>query len=291
MVVIVESERQKPVPEQVENIEHTARIANQEDHDTTALQAIRRHPRILAWCIYAIWMLVLYSFDNQAGGSVLSIPAFRKDFGNAYDGGYVLPVAWQSAFSGAPVASACIGSLGIGYIADRIGRRLSFAVGLVFTYVGVSLEFIATTNPVFFAGKFLNGFAIGGFVTLSYTYIGEITPTVLRGIISCAAAIAFTLGPLIVALILNSVGSHDNRWAYRSVFVAQYGVAAIGTVLLPFMPESPWWLLSKGREAKAAQALRQLGYTADEIERRMSAITLTLEEVSSYRHVAKVNEY
>jgi len=29
----------------------------------------------------------------------------------------------------------------------------------------------------------------------------------------------------------------DNRWAYRAIFVAQYGVAAIGTVFLPFMPE------------------------------------------------------
>jgi SP family general alpha glucoside:H+ symporter-like MFS transporter len=29
----------------------------------------------------------------------------------------------------------------------------------------------------------------------------------------------------------------ENRWAYRSIFVAQYGVAAIGTIFLPFMPE------------------------------------------------------
>lgn len=44
-------------------------------------------------------------------------------------------------------------------------------------------------------------------------------------------------------------------------------------------PRSPWWLLSKGKEAKAANALRKLGYTPEDVEKRMAAIVLTLEEV------------
>jgi MFS transporter, SP family, general alpha glucoside:H+ symporter len=42
---------------------------------------------------------------------------------------------------------------------------------------------------------------------------------------------------------------------------------------------SPWWLLSKGKEAAAAKALKQLGYSTNDIEKRMAAIVLTLEEV------------
>lgn len=51
--------------------------------------------------------------------------------------------------------SACIGALGIGYIADRVGRQYAYTLALVFTYVGITLEFIATTNAMFFAGKFM----------------------------------------------------------------------------------------------------------------------------------------
>jgi MFS family permease len=87
---------------------------------------------------------------------------------------------------------ACIASLGIGYIADKIGRKWAYALGLVFSYIGITIEFVATTNPMFFAGKFVkyvlflarsgppliksshSGFAIGTFVTLSFTYIGEV---------------------------------------------------------------------------------------------------------------------
>lgn len=43
--------------------------------------------------------------DALTGGSVLSIPQFRQDFGYKFGNSYVLYVDWQSAFSGAPVAS------------------------------------------------------------------------------------------------------------------------------------------------------------------------------------------
>lgn len=79
--------------------------ANQDDHDTTAVQAARNNPMTVLWCSYAIWLLVLNSFENQAGGSALGIPQFRKDFGYKFGDEYVLSPSWQGAFSGGPVAS------------------------------------------------------------------------------------------------------------------------------------------------------------------------------------------
>ncbi|KAH9223011.1 putative maltose permease [Leptodontidium sp. 2 PMI_412] len=264
----------------LENVdEQAAHIANQDDHDITAIQALRKNPTTVLWCAYAIWILVLNSFENQAAGSALGIPQFRKDFGYAFGGDYVLPADWQGAFSGGPVASAVFGSFAAGWIADKIGRKLTYAICFLFSVIGITLEVVATNSPIFFGGKFVNGFAIGGFISVSFTYIGEIAPTALRGILSSAAAIAFTFGPFLVALIQKGEGSKTTRWAYRSIFVAQYGVLAIGVAGWPFMPESPWWLLSKGKEAKAANALRKLGYTPEDVEKRMAAIVLTLEEV------------
>lgn len=40
--------------------------------------------------------------------------------------------------------------------------------------VAVGIEFAATTNPVFFAGKFLNGFMVGTIGTVMISYIGEV---------------------------------------------------------------------------------------------------------------------
>jgi hypothetical protein len=86
-------------------VEELAHLANAEDHADAKLQAIRRNPWAFAWCLYAVWTVLLVSFENQASGNILGIPEFRKDFGSYYDGNWVLSAKWQSAFSGAPIAS------------------------------------------------------------------------------------------------------------------------------------------------------------------------------------------
>jgi SP family general alpha glucoside:H+ symporter-like MFS transporter len=99
-------EGSKPNAQYLEHVDEVAgHTANQDDHDITALQAAKKHPMTVVWCSYAIWILVLNSFENQAGGSVLGIPQFRKDFGSKFGDEYVLSAAWQGAFSGGPVAS------------------------------------------------------------------------------------------------------------------------------------------------------------------------------------------
>lgn len=88
-----------------ETEERLGHLANQEDHELRKWESFKRFPWACFWCIYAVWCVLLVSFENQASGNVLGIPEFRKDFGYYYDGNYVLSAAWQSAFSGAPIAS------------------------------------------------------------------------------------------------------------------------------------------------------------------------------------------
>ncbi|GKT49678.1 maltose permease MAL61 [Colletotrichum spaethianum] len=246
-----------------EHFEEVVHAATAEDHEETVLQAIKNQPWAFGWC----------------GGTVIGIPQFRKDFGSEFDGNYVLPAKWQSAYSGAPVASAVVGSIGAGYVADRIGRKWTYFISYIFILVGITLETISTTNEIFFAGKFIAGFPIGAFITVSMTYIGEIAPLALRGILTAAAAIAFTIGPFIVSLVVNETGTRNDRWAYRTIFVSQYGVSGLGAIMLFWMPESPWWLVNKGNMKKAAKSLSRLGYDAVQVEKRLSIIALTLAEV------------
>jgi hypothetical protein len=70
--------------------------------------------------------------------------------------------------------SAVFGSIAAGWIADKIGRKFSFAIAFIFSAVGITLEVVAVTSGVFFAGKFINGVAIGIFIATSFTYVGEV---------------------------------------------------------------------------------------------------------------------
>ncbi|RAR10487.1 general substrate transporter [Stemphylium lycopersici] len=263
---------------------HLGHLANQEEHEVGKLASFRKYPWACAWSIYMVWVVLLVSFENQAAGNVIGIPQFRKDFGHEYtaeDGtiSYVVDAEWQSAFQGAPVASAIVGALGCGQVADWLGRRLVVMICLAVTFAAVTMEFVATTNELFFGGKFLNGFVVGALASVTVTYIGEVAPLKLRGMLTCLTALAYTLGPLTVALIVNSTGIYTNRWAYRAVFCAQYGFAAVAAAFVWFMPESPWWLASKDRQADALKALNSLGRRGFEGEKKLSQIMTTLQEV------------
>src|ERR1700754_3164053 len=98
-------------------------LANEEDHQTSKLQCIKQNPYAFGWCLFAVWCTLLVSYENQAGGIVIGIPQFREDFGSYYQGNWVLPANWQSAFSGAPVAATAIGALTTGQVADWLGRK------------------------------------------------------------------------------------------------------------------------------------------------------------------------
>lgn len=73
-----------------------------------------------------------------------------------------------------------VGALGCGAVADWLGRRAVIIICLVISYAGITMEFVATTNELFFGGKFLNGFAIGALSSVTVSYIGEVSHDELR---------------------------------------------------------------------------------------------------------------
>jgi MFS transporter, SP family, general alpha glucoside:H+ symporter len=83
---------EKPVAELVEQTEEQqlGYLANQEDHELDKWASVKKYRWAFFWCVFAVWCILLVSFENQASGNVTGIPEFRKDFGHYYDGNWVL---------------------------------------------------------------------------------------------------------------------------------------------------------------------------------------------------------
>ncbi|KAH8890646.1 general substrate transporter [Thozetella sp. PMI_491] len=261
------------------NNEHLGHLANFEDHQLTKLEAAKKHPWQVVWCLYAAWIVILASFEGLAGGNVIGIPQFRKDFGKPFNGDYVLDGNWQSAINGGPNASVAIGSLITAYWADVFGRKWLLMFGCLIGYAGITLEITANTIAMFFAGKLINGFAIGLYLNLSVTLLGEFAPLALRGVMVSLSAVSYSIGPLLATIIMNFTSSKDDQWAYRAIFASQYGFLAIVTIFWFFLPESPWWLMTKNKEEQAQRSLRKLGVSEEEMPKRMAYIRLTLAKI------------
>ncbi|KAK5045093.1 hypothetical protein LTR84_010241 [Exophiala bonariae] len=243
--------------------------------------AVRKNPVAFSWSIYAIFVMVTSAYTNSISGSVLGIPQFRKDFGYQFGGHYVLPAAWQAAYYGATNAAGVVGAFLAANVADQWGRKITFTFLLAFKFLSITLEFVATTNQVYFGGILLSGFCAGGFGTLCMTYIGEIAPQRLRGVLTAAAPISMTLGSLTASLIINFTGDQKTHWAYRTAFASEYSFAGFTALFLPFIPESPWWSTDRRNDGEALESLAKLGYDPSSAEVHLSLIKRTLAKTKN----------
>jgi hypothetical protein len=160
-----------------ENVAKDLRLsANYQEHQLGRLETIRKQPKLVGWCLFAIYCCLLVSFENQAAGNVLSIPRFRQDFGHNYDGSYVLYTGWQSAFYGGPLAATIISTMTASAFSDKFGRKYLMIAAILCSFAAIALEFVSVTNQIFFGGKIINGFATGIIWTIGMAYVGEVSP-------------------------------------------------------------------------------------------------------------------
>lgn len=118
------------------------RAVQQQEHNRTYWQTLRKDPRLLFWIGVMLWTLGVRGFESQASGSVLSIPEFKKRFGHLQDGQYFIDTKWQSALSGGGNAFAIVGAWAGSYFADMVGIKpvvckqpLSFSPDLTSHYM------------------------------------------------------------------------------------------------------------------------------------------------------------
>jgi multidrug resistance protein len=122
----------------------------------------------------------------------------------------------------------------LGRLSDRVGRRPVLIVSLAGTALGFLIMGWATSLPLLFAARIIDG-ATGGNISTAQAYIADISTPENRsrsmGIIGAAFGLGFTFGPMI--------GGIMSRISYGAPFYFAAGLAAVNVALLYFiLPES-----------------------------------------------------
>lgn len=262
-----------------DEIAKTAHYTDYVETHMSQWEAIRKFPFATCCVLGMIFVLVCTSFESMAGGIVVAIAAFRRDFGELQpDGSYVIIAKWQSAISGVPLAGQIVGQWVGSWLADRFGKRWVIFGALIFSCGFVGIEFAALTIEVFLVGKTLNGFSLGVIQALAVSYVADITPLPMRGAATNLCNVSFSIGPLVCFIINYSQSNNMTRWAYRCIFAAQWGFAAVSMVILLIVPESPTFYLLKGKPEKAQACFERLLKDPLEAVHQCAVVSETVRE-------------
>ena len=160
-----------------------------------------------------------------------------------------------AGFVASTFAGLFIGTLLFGFVADKFGRRLIFTCSLLWYAVATVVMAFQNTSTGILLWRMIAGIGIGvEFVTID-AYIAELAPRELRGrAFAVNQAIEFTVVPMVAfvswLLVPRTPWGVDGwRW------VVLIGSAGAGFVWLirRRIPESPRWLLARGRIEEAEQ--------------------------------------
>jgi SP family sugar:H+ symporter-like MFS transporter len=160
-----------------------------------------------------------------------------------------------------------IGAFLAGRLADILGRRNVMMLAALLFLVGALVQGLAHEHIVFLIARLCGGMAVGAASVLSPAYISEVAPANIRGRLTTVQQIMIITG-LTAAFVVNfylaqSAGrSTGIFWggyeAWRWMYLMQALPAAIFLVALIFIPESPRYLVSKGRSEAAQNVLTRL---------------------------------
>ena len=145
-----------------------------------------------------------------------------------------------------------------GVIADRSGYRYTLIGALALVVAFIFLLFFAQNLQTLLAGEILCGIPWGVFQTLTTTYAAEVTPVALRAILTTYVNLCWVFGQLIASGVLRSFVTQIDDMAWRIPYALQWMWPIPIMVGVILAPESPWWLVRKGKIEEAKHSLIRL---------------------------------
>jgi MFS family permease len=152
------------------------------------------------------------------------------------------------------VFGAVIGAGVGGPMADHLGRKKLMLADMIIIGAGASISALARGPAMLFIGQLLVGTGVGIDFPVSSSYVSEILPKRSRARMMVATIACQSVGMLVAAAITLVLLRGGSTQVWRLFLATEGAVALLFFVLRLSAPESPHWLMSRGKFAKAAEA-------------------------------------
>ncbi|SPO07369.1 probable RCO3 glucose transporter [Cephalotrichum gorgonifer] len=201
---------------------------------------------------------VLFGYDTGTISGILAMPYWQRLFSTGYidpEGNPNITASQESAIVSILSAGTFFGALASPFLADSLGRRLGLIISTWVFNLGVVLHTVATSIPLFLAGRFFAGLGVGLISAMVPLYQSETAPKWIRGFIVGAYQWAITIGLLLAAIVNNATSKRNDTGCYRIPISIQLLWSLILCIGMLILPETPRFLIKQDKMEKAAKSL------------------------------------
>ncbi|GMK54150.1 hypothetical protein CspeluHIS016_0107360 [Cutaneotrichosporon spelunceum] len=235
-----------------------------ESGDENELKTVLAQSNIPRWSpdslrLYlGVFCACLCAFANGYDGSLmtalLAMPAFNAQFGR-YKNGALVEVQDDGTLTGIIFSLYTVGSMvGAPFaatISDRLGRRKAMFIGAWIIIIGMVLTSTSHHVEQFIVGRFVLGFGIAIMTVAAPAYSMEIAPPQWRGRATGIYNCGWFGGSVPAAAITFGTSFINGQMSWRLPLILQAVACFLVMVILPFVPESPRYLMAQNRVDEA----------------------------------------
>ncbi|KAB8218924.1 general substrate transporter [Aspergillus novoparasiticus] len=253
-----------------------APVMRSKEDDLSIWQTVRRYKLVSIMAMAAAFSAALDGYQINLNGGLVSNNGFIRQM--AKPGTTVIEGQYVSAWSGLQSSGQAVGQVMLQYVTESYGRKMAFYIIWVIFVVSIFIESFATRWDHWLVAKLFSGMGVGMLQSTLPVYLSEIAPTQLRGFFINAYSFWFVVGQIFASVALNRLHSIDPL-DFRTPIYTQWAMVGATIIIFIIMPETPWWLVSKGKIDKASKMLRTYngrveGYDVSEQIEIMSATVI-----------------
>ena len=256
-------------------IEAAAKASDEESKLSRKELFMRYRPAVFYSALLSL-ALVMEGMDVGLVNNFFGQDAYLQRFGwPDAEGKQHISSTWQAAIGNGNNLGSIIGLLLNGYLQSRFGSRRVYMFAMCLMGCFIFMLFFAQNIQMLLAANILCGIPWGIFQTNTTAYAAEITPAALRGYLTAWVSMCWGSGSFLAAGILYGSLQLPGDAAWRVPYGLQWVWIPPLLIVGYFAPESPWYLIRRGKIDEAEKNLRRLA-RKDHYTDEMMADTLAL---------------
>ncbi|KAK3367616.1 general substrate transporter [Podospora didyma] len=225
-----------------------------------------------------------YGLDSACLASLQAMPGFLMVFGHKdakAQGGYAIDTTFQQLIGSFLTLGAFLSSIFAGAFAHFFGRKPALWAACLLTALGAAIQIGTDNQAVVIFGRLVLGIGNGFLVTFSNIYSAEAAPAHLRAVMVALFSEWVNIGSITGAVVTNATSKNLDKTSYQIPLGIQFIVPVLLSIGLFFVPESPRYLINRGKLVEGRKSLATLrgdSLSSEDFELELAEIVMGIEQ-------------